>query len=375
MPPISKAAAMLEAFRHLRQPGQYDRLQKMLLEGECRTLSLDEAHELGRLAVSLLDSDAGKAQDIAEDVLVSLACLVPGALSGLHQDLVAREVFYPAEIYLGADAESRDALVQRVEWDEANLDHLLVALAWIGDATVQQQFHSWRDSPPSWRDKLFIPPEAYARSAGWVLTVEGGRRDLFFQTCYTLVRLPGTKNAPTDNPVAVVSVFPEHCQWCEWEMTTLFDFALGSSRLEFLGLQGERLRVVRCDRCSLYAVIYMDVDTNGESSWAKENVEPDFLGGKRDIYPRLPVDRMTLGVKRRSPYEANWLALEQGHSQIGGHPAWVQDAEYPECPGCAELMTFIAQLLTYDLYDYREGTTFAFLCVPCGKTATVYQQT
>jgi len=136
MPPVNKAAAMLEVALRLGQPGQYDRQQKMLLEGEYRTLSLDEAHELGRLAVSLLDSDAVKARGIAEDILVSLICFVPGALSGLHQSLVAREVFYPGEIYLGADAESRDALVRRVMWDEANLDHLLVALAWIGDAAV-----------------------------------------------------------------------------------------------------------------------------------------------------------------------------------------------------------------------------------------------
>ena len=375
MPPVNKAAAMLEVALRLGQPGQYDRQRQIQLEGDYRTLSLDEARELGGLAVSLLDSDADKAQDIAQDIFVSLACLVPGALNGLHQDLVAREIFYPAEIYRGADAESRDALIQRTAWDEANLNHLLMALAWIGDAAVQQQFSRWRDSPPSWRDKLHVPPEAYAQEAGWVLTAEGGRRDLFFPTCYALVRLPETESAPADNPVTVVAVYPKLCRWCGWEMTTLFDFALGSSRLDFLGLQGERLRVVMCDRCSLYAATYMDIDTNGESSWAEADVEPDFLGGKRDVYRRLPVNRMTLGVKRRSPYEANWRVTEQGHSQVGGHPAWVQDAEYPECPGCAELMTFIAQLLTDDLHDSWEGTAYAFLCAPCGKTTTVYQQT
>lgn len=375
MQPMSTAAAMLEAVRQLSQPGQHNRQHKILLESNYRVLSQDEARELGRLAVPLLDSGSKNDRETAEGIFVSLSCLVPGALSGLHQDLVEREVFYPAEIYLGADAESRDALVQRVAWDEENRDHLLTALAWIGDATVQRQFRLWRDSPPLWRDNLYIPPESYAQQAGWVLTAEGARRDLFFQTCYTLVRLSETESVPADNPVAVVAVFPERCRWCEWEMTALFDFDLASPRLDFLGFQRERLRIVRCDRCSIFTVIFMDVDMAGNSAWAQENVKPEFLGRNREGYERLPVNRMTLGVKRRTPYEAHWQVLEQGHSQVGGHPAWVHDAEYPRCPGCEELMTFIAQLQTDDLEDHSEGTTFAFYCGPCSKATTVYQQT
>ena len=372
---MSKAAAVLEAARQLSQPGQYNRQQKILLEEEYRVLSQDEAHELGRLAVPLLDSGDEKDREAAEEVFVSLACLVPNALSGLHQDLVVREVFYPAEIFLGADAHSRDALIRRVAWDQENRNHLLAALAWIGDAAVQQQFRLWREAPPLWRDKLHIPPETYAEEAGWVLTPEGGRRNLFFQTCYTLARLPETEIAPADNPVAVIEVFPERCLWCEWEMTTLFNFALASPRLAFLDLHGEQLRVVMCDRCSLFANIFMDADTSGHSHWSEKNVKPEFVGRDRAGYERLPIKRMKLGAKRRTPYEAHWQVLEKGHSQVGGHPAWVQDAEYPRCPGCEELMTFIAQLQTTDLMDYSEGTTFAFYCGPCGKATTIYQQT
>jgi len=375
MQPMSKAVAMLEAARELSQPGQYNRQKQIALEGEYRVLSQDEARELGRLAVPLLDSGNEKDRDTAEGIFVSLSCLIPGSLADLHEALVEREVFYPEEIFLGADAQSRDALIHRVAWDEQNRNHLLTALAWIGDAAVQQQFRLWRDAPPLWRDKLYIPPEAYAQQAGWVLTAEGERRDLFFQTCDTLVRLPETESAPAGNPVTVIEAFPEKCRWCEWEMTTLFDFALASPQLNFLNLQGERLRVVMCDRCSGFTNIFMDVDTNGESAWAEGNVRPEFIGWERDDYERLPVNRMILGRKRRTPYEAHWRVLEEGHSQVGGHPAWIQDAEYPRCPGCEELMTFIAQLQTDDLDDYDEGTNFAFYCGRCSKATTVYQQT
>lgn len=183
------------------------------------------------------------------------------------------------------------------------------------------------------------------------------------------------ESVPAENPVTVIEVYPERCHWCEWEMTVVFDFALASPDLAFLNLQGERLRVVECDRCSGFTTIFMDADREGRSSWAEGNVKPEFIGWERSDYERMQTNRMRLGTKRRTPYEAHWQVLEKGHSQVGGHPSWVQDAAYPKCPSCAEFMPFIAQLQTDDLMEYYEGTIYAFYCASCGKATTTYQTT
>jgi hypothetical protein len=42
----------------------------------------------------------------------------------------------------------------------------------------------------------------------------------------------------------------------------------------------------------------------------------------------------------------NWGASNdrQNLSRLGGHPSWVQNAEYPHCPECGRFMTFLIQL-------------------------------
>lgn len=62
-------------------------------------------------------------------------------------------------------------------------------------------------------------------------------------------------------------------------------------------------------------------------------------------------------------------------SQLGGVPNWIQDAEYPRCPGCQRRMLCIGQVAMDDIIPDHEGMTYAFLCAECGKAATTYQQT
>jgi len=38
-------------------------------------------------------------------------------------------------------------------------------------------------------------------------------------------------------------------------------------------------------------------------------------------------------------------------------------------------MMFLAQLDRHDIERYSEGTYFAFICLECMATATIYQQT
>ncbi|MBW5448723.1 hypothetical protein GE107_22025 [Cohnella sp. CFH 77786] len=60
-----------------------------------------------------------------------------------------------------------------------NRNHVLLALAWIGDEDVIRQFTKWRENPPPWASKLYVPPENYTYEAEWELDQYGRKRMLF----------------------------------------------------------------------------------------------------------------------------------------------------------------------------------------------------
>jgi hypothetical protein len=82
-----------------------------------------------------------------------------------------------------------------------------------------------------------------------------------------------------------------------------------------------------------------------------------------------------LGPQTRPPLESgDWLAPVEEFSQIGGHPTWVQDAEYPQCPGCQQPTPFIDQLSNEDYEKYGEGIYYLFAYGQCGVVSTNHQQ-
>ena len=89
----------------------------------------------------------------------------------------------------------------------------------------------------------------------------------------------------------------------------------------------------------------------------------------------VPQQQLAFGSLRRTPYETVGTYQCAGISQMGGHPEWVQDADYPHCPTCQRTMTFLGQVETLDIDEDAEGIYYAFLCAQCGKATTGYQQT
>ncbi|WP_251037567.1 DUF1963 domain-containing protein [Paenibacillus albidus] len=122
----------------------------------------------------------------------------------------------------------------------------------------------------------------------------------------------------------------------------------------------------------------MDLDAQGEPRFSVHNRKPDYL---EDIAPEeegeefLSAGReLFCSVQPRNGYHAVQWALDPAVSQIGGHPTWVQDAEYPPCPCCSRPMRFVAQLDWAQLEDYGEGIYYMFICAKDRITATTYQQ-
>jgi hypothetical protein len=333
-----------------------------------RSLQPEEATELIRFVIQGTHPTAADESDM---ILRFLACLRPGSLDGHHKALIEKGVLNPPVIYHGAGQAIARRLVDLMPGEKT--DHLLCALAWVGGEVVETAFRTWRDQPPEWVDDLHIPPDRYSFQAGWALSADGRRRDLITPKCHTLV-------PPHDQPsdakgVRVVDDHEGTCGWCGRNLATLLDLDLKSFQLPLVSPSRGRLRIATCEVCSCSATVFTKVGEDGSSAWHESNPRPDYLPDPSEEWNRLPRGCLVLGSQTRPPVEsADWLVPGVRFSQIGGHPTWVQDAEYPACPGCQQPMPFIGQLSNEDYEDYGEGIYYLFACGRCGVAATSYQQ-
>jgi hypothetical protein len=316
---------------------------------------------------------------------------VPGALADWSAAFVAQGHFLPSWLYLDATPSTTRQLLALFDQPEVvtRCNHLLQALAWIGDDLVREQFCAWREDPPPWQSHLFLAAHEYAITAGWELMLDGGRRDLYHQTCYELIPADEPEFTPSRHAVAVSTPTDVSCGWCGRKLAALLDIDLHDPRCAFV-VEGEaastkcgtRLRIAHCQWCSYYATLYTDVDLQGRVRWSDANedmpsiLEKVGLGNVVDLPPPAP-RRLVLGSKRRTPFEAvgRFRLDETGISQLGGHPDWIQDTDFPICPSCQRRMRCIGQVSWEDIEEIAEGSTYAFLCLPCGKEASTYQQT
>ncbi len=361
---MSEPIATIKAFHARRSFGTRENLCNAQREvaAAYRSLSPDECRALAMFAIENGD----------KDVLSHLACFQPGSLAGLHVELVQRSLIYPPEILHGADEQAANLLIKQLDGgavENANLS--LLALAWAGNGAVVDAFQRWRLEPLSWTESLHVPPSEYVDSAGWELTGDGQRRDLILSDCCPLV--------PPHHPDAVADIvrvnLPSNssCGWCGRRMTALFDFDLCSDMLAFLGIGGTRLRVETCDVCTCYGVLFTQVDWNSGASWHPANERPDYLPDAKD-WPLPKENPLCLSRRQRPAMESANRNMPISFSQVGGHPSWEQDAEYPRCPSCRQKMVFIAQLSNED-FEFAEGIYYAFVCRVCQIAATHYQQT
>lgn len=365
-PVLQRDDSIVVTFRHLD-------------EDAARQLSLRAVERLAHPQDSADARDAQGARDQCIELLFAVACFVPTALSGLHPRLLHADVLHnapcgyaqdPHVLWYGADAQTRAAIIEGLgEGVEADPGSALSALAWVDDATVHALFRQWRVAPPSWAIGLWQPPHAFASMAGWSLSRSGDRRSLARGGCHLL------EAGRRAEPVAVYGPHDGLCGWCGARLTTLFDLSLSDSRLAFLQRSGRRLTVATCLGCVCYGTVFMEVDDDGGCEWSPVNVRPDYLPEHGlEAAPALPC---RLGRARRTPFEAlafGWYAGGQ-LSQLGGQPAWVQNADYPSCPRCGELMASLGQLEPAYFDDRQEGIIYAFHDPECGLAATVYQQT
>ncbi len=336
------------------------------------SLSMEDAQLLSQ-RVWVRYAHQGKEYSNVLFLLAHINMFVPGALAPLLPDIAARQQFYPGHLYLGAGEQTCQQLLSLLHGPvELNWNHWLQALAWIGTEEVIAQFSAWNVHPPDWRSELFIPPHDYSLEAGWELTEDGRRRDLYSSTCFELIP------AEHIDPLKTEKVEKQgHCLWCQRPLQRLLDLDLRDPRCRWISAEGERLCLVVCTRCSYYVTTYLDITLAGEAHWS------DLNGGMPAHLRRIKDDGemvefpepLVPGIARRTPFEAvgRFLLSEKGISQLGGHPEWIDDAVYPQCPTCRQRMPCLGQVAFED-WDEGEGVFYLFLCLPCRKAATHYQQ-
>jgi hypothetical protein len=244
-------------------------------------------------------------------------------------------------------------------------------MAWIGDETVQNAFSRWRADQSAWAGKLFISPDRYTEVAGWEMTDEGKRRDLFHPAAFPLVP-PATLQA--DNAVKVGVPAKETCRWCGLRLVGLLQFRdIGAI---FPDQGAGTVRVVTCHTCTCFGTIFMKHDRDGNATWHTRNERPGYLPKSSDL-PAFPDSPLVMATTTRHFLEAADWAMLPGvaFSQVGGLSTWIQDAQFPACPDCQQTMPFVGQISNADFEEYGEGIYYAFRCSRCNVTATCYQQT
>ncbi|HEX5102509.1 MAG TPA: DUF1963 domain-containing protein [Pirellulaceae bacterium] len=93
------------------------------------------------------------------------------------------------------------------------------------------------------------------------------------------------------------------------------------------------------------------------------------------------VQMVDMGPRWHWQYWGATNSVENLH-RIGGHPTWIQSAEYPQCPGCHSTMCFLLQLdsnlPTMDEGDWLWGSggiVYVFWCTACRISAMLWQCT
>ncbi len=300
--------------------------------------------------------------DKVEDTLLNLALFTDGnCFKDLYPKLIENEIFYPPEIFKYADSEIADQLIKLLETGEYFKNHLLICLAWIGTQNVIDFYLKSSQEKPSWINDLYVLPKEYADQAGWIINNDGTKRVLISDEVKVLRKKNGAEQASSEYS-SFVSL-DEKCPFCGNKLTKIFATPIDEDEIDFS----------TCLLCGCYKPVFMNIDVNGKSSWHSENKKWEHFDDDIELIP-IEENILTISSEKRSPDCTISQFADISKSQIGGHPTWVQDAEYLRCPDCNEKMDYIGQVDMEDVEEYSEGIYYFHYCPDCRITGSNYQQ-
>lgn len=193
-------------------------------------------------------------------------------------------------------------------------------------------------------------------------------RDAFSRSCHRIVPDRGTAVSALTIPCR--SGIAERCPACGGSLAWLFDF----SNLPDRYFLGDRVtaprRILFCPYDACFYPVFSRYRDDGSSEWhpATKSDETSSSGGRISCVRELV-------ASPRPPFAAADAFGIGDATALGGVPMWIQDAEYPRCPDCRNLMSFLAQFDNSSMPEPEEGIYYAFFCGPCRIAAVNYQQT
>lgn len=306
---------------------------------------------------------AGEDDETAVEQLAELADDDPRSLAGYLGTLLEHGVTWPGTLYRAAGPEVVRRIVEMIDAGDhaGRLHNLLTALVHTRDPQVGPALSRWQEAPPAGSEALHLKPRDYPRQAGWTVT----GRELCSDVAY---RITVEEAAPDD--------FAPACPWCSSPLWTILDVATSVPEVaEILGRAGwpgPRLRVRTCHLCACYTALTCEVTPDGGATWWAGNTRPDWYQPPAGKPEDPPAVRVGIGERRDTPYQAS--GWSEGGSTWGGHPDWIQDAEYVDCARCGAPMDYLGLLGGADIDDFGEGAYYLFLHAPCGTAAVSYQQ-
>nr|WP_314377199.1 cytochrome C [uncultured Campylobacter sp.] len=348
---------------------------------EILNLSADEVEAMILKIADRID-EIEKWDEIYNDFW-ALFCLL-----GIHDPRIARaavakEIYYPPELYFGAPDDVKDALIAKLNLLEDNsknvLNHLLCALAWQGDEQTTQLFYELYQNPKPWRQKLYAGTEIYAQIGGWAFDETSERKSLVFDKCITAVRVKDGKcasqgenlnsNQNVDEPVQIGEPTGQKCEFCGCEILDMLRLKATDPRLAFLNLKHDA--IFRCCPTCVGSVRYFckrGSDGEIELSYKGEGFTESYFS--QEDMTRLCGMKFKLGGEV-SPFYGCFSELD---TTVGGYPQWVQDAEYLACPRCGGTMKHLAQIPFGEMIE-GEGVIYVQICEKCEVLGGCFQCT
>jgi hypothetical protein len=311
-------------------------------------------------------------KDIAVDIAIELVSFLNADISCILEALIIAEEYYPSFLFRSANSGIRDKLFEKLLSNTGRKDHIIAALAWIGDNKVVSFFSQQKNSLYKTifeNDPSFLE---YTKTAGWDQN-SNGKHNLYYKKCYPLVKGQETLHNSMHTTFKTQEC---SCRWCGDKLTSLFTLDLADNNLNFIAFDKPHLNVSTCLRCVCYTdAFFVDIGENGLVEWSDFNNKPEYLPDLHEVWEKPIENSLVLSCESRFAYYAVDWCSPVSHSQVGGFPTWIQDNYYPDCPKCSSTMIFIGQISNDDCLDYSEGIYYAFICSKCSISATTYQQT
>ena len=328
-----------------------------------------EAGTLAARAFACLD-ESEDSSELGASILTCLANFRHQGLGAQTIEVLSRDVFWPSSMYRDAPDDVARRIVDGIEGaEDVKLNHLLLALAWTRGEVAHRAFLGWRGAPPSWVGQLYVPPEDYAHNAGWALEADGRRRDLISLSCH---RIKG------DGPLSSRSITvpcrtqtDENCPACGGSLAWVFDFSNLPADIFSGDRTGAPRRVLCCLHCACFCpAIFSQYHSDGTATLhSATNCEKSSSSGGS------PASIRELVLAPQPPFAAADPFDIDDATSLGGVPMWLQDAQYPHCPECHNVMKFLAQFDNGSMPQPEEGVYYSFFCQECRIAAVNYQQT